>query len=110
MTRGKAQPPKQLMNAVAMESANRAYVQQTLNRLKDIAIGQAPELPNESPSEEKGKLKKAAPKKSASAKKTADKALSAVARTSPKAKKPTGTTKKAASSTPSPEEDKTSTK
>ena len=110
MTRGKAQPPKQLMNAVAMESANRAYVQQTLNRLKDIAIGQAPELPSESPSEEKGKLKKAAPKKSASAKKTADKALSAVARTSPKAKKPTGTTKKAASSTPSPEEDKTSTK
>jgi len=42
--RGKSQPPKQLMNAVAMESANRAYVQQTLNRLKDIAIGQAPDL------------------------------------------------------------------
>jgi hypothetical protein len=33
-----------VMNAVAMESANRAYVQQTLNRLKDIATGQAPEL------------------------------------------------------------------
>ena len=44
MTRGKSQPPKQLMNAVAMESANRAYVQQTLNRLKDIATGEAPEL------------------------------------------------------------------
>jgi len=43
--RGKSQPPKQLMNAVAMESANRAYVQQTLNRLKEIATGQAPELP-----------------------------------------------------------------
>ena len=43
--RGKSKPPKQLMNAVAMESANRAYVQQTLNRLKDIATGQAPELP-----------------------------------------------------------------
>jgi trigger factor len=42
--RGKSQPPKQVMNAVAMESANRAYVQQTLNRLKDIATGQAPEL------------------------------------------------------------------
>jgi trigger factor len=43
--RGKSQPPKQLMNSVAMESANRAYIQQTLNRLKDIATGQAPELP-----------------------------------------------------------------
>ncbi|HEY5157399.1 MAG TPA: hypothetical protein VII93_05485, partial [Anaerolineales bacterium] len=43
--RGKSKPPKQLMNAVAMESANRAYVQQTLNRLKEIATGQAPELP-----------------------------------------------------------------
>jgi trigger factor len=42
--RGKSQPPKQLMNAVAMESANRAYIQQTLTRLKDIAIGQAPDL------------------------------------------------------------------
>ena len=43
--RGKSKPPKQLMNAVAMESANRAYVQQTLNRLKEIATGQALELP-----------------------------------------------------------------
>jgi trigger factor len=43
--RGKSQPPKQVMNAVAMESANRAYVQQTLNRLKEIATGQAPGLP-----------------------------------------------------------------
>jgi trigger factor len=49
--RGKSQPPKQLMNAVAMESANRAYIQQTLNRLKEIANGQAPNL-----SEEKGKM------------------------------------------------------
>jgi len=45
--KGKSQPPKQLMNAVAMESANRAYLQQTLNRLKDIATGNAPELPKE---------------------------------------------------------------
>jgi trigger factor len=44
---GKSQPPKQVMNAVAMESANRAYVQQTLNRLKDIATGQAQELTEE---------------------------------------------------------------
>lgn len=45
--RGKSQPPKQVMNTVAMESANRAYVQQTLNRLKEIATGQAPDLPME---------------------------------------------------------------
>jgi trigger factor len=45
--RGKSQPPKQLMNAVAMESANRAYIQQTLNRLKEIATGQAPNLSEE---------------------------------------------------------------
>jgi len=32
------------MNAVAMESANRAYVHQTLNRFKDIATGVAPEI------------------------------------------------------------------
>jgi trigger factor len=45
--RGKSQPPKQLMNAVAMESANRAYIQQTLNRLKEIANGQALNLSEE---------------------------------------------------------------
>jgi len=45
--RGKSKPPKQLMNSVAMESANRAYIQETLNRLKDIATGQIPELPIE---------------------------------------------------------------
>ncbi len=42
--KGKSQPPKQLMDAVAVESANRAYVQLTLNRLKDIATGHAPDL------------------------------------------------------------------
>jgi trigger factor len=47
--KGKSQPPKQVMNAVAMESANRAYAQQTLNRLKDIATGNAPEIPEEEP-------------------------------------------------------------
>ena len=45
--KGKTQPSKQVMNAVAMESANRAYVQQTLNRLKDIATGVASSLPKE---------------------------------------------------------------
>jgi trigger factor len=63
---GKSQPPKQLMNAVAMESANRAYVQQTLNRLKDIATGQAPELPSEETEKtaQKKSSKAASPKKS----------------------------------------------
>jgi trigger factor len=44
LMRGKSQPPKQMMNNVAMESANRAYIQQTLNRLKEIATGQALDL------------------------------------------------------------------
>jgi len=67
--RGKAQPPKQLMNAVAMESANRAYVQLTLNRLKDIATGQAPELPAEKVTKKKAvkKTSKAASTKSTKA-------------------------------------------
>lgn len=47
--RGKAQPPKQMMNAVAMESANRAYLQQTLERLKLIATGMSPEPAEETP-------------------------------------------------------------
>jgi trigger factor len=38
--RGRAQPPKRVLDAVAMESANRAYIQLTLNRIKDIAAGQ----------------------------------------------------------------------
>jgi trigger factor len=59
--RGKSQPPKQLMNSVAMESANRAYLQQTLNRLKEIATGQAPELTMEE------ETKKPASKKSSKA-------------------------------------------
>jgi trigger factor len=71
---GKSQPPKQLMNAVAMESANRAYVQQTLNRLKDIATGQAPELPEKETKEPASKksTRSSSPKKS----KTAGKAVS----------------------------------
>jgi trigger factor len=70
MTRGKSQPPKQLMNAVAMESANRAYVQLTLNRLKDIATGQAPKIADESIPEEE-KTKKVVAKKSSPSKKAA---------------------------------------
>ena len=82
MTRGKSQPPKQLMNAVAMESANRAYVQQTLNRLKDIANGAAPELIGENAvselitDEQPVAKKPATRKKAAGAKKPASKATS----------------------------------
>jgi trigger factor len=69
MTRGKAQPPQQLMNAVAMESANRAYVQLTLNRLKDIATGNAPEISESTPAANKTKAGKTSSKKSGSTKK-----------------------------------------
>ena len=45
--RGKSQPPKLLVNAVAQESAGRAYIRQTLERLKAIATGTAPDLPSD---------------------------------------------------------------
>lgn len=57
---GKSQPPKRIIDAVAMESANRAYLQQTLKRMKEIASGTA--VPAET------KAKKAAPKTKAKAK------------------------------------------
>jgi trigger factor len=84
--KGKSQPPKQLMNAVAMESANRAYVQLTLNRLKDIAIGQAPELAKaeEIPSK-KATAKKASSKKTAKEKTSAPKAKKAASERKPAA-------------------------
>jgi trigger factor len=108
VTRGKSQPPKQIMNAVAMESANRAYVQQTLNRLKDIATGQAPELTSGTLSENEGKTKKAAVKKSPSAKKPVgdkkpvSKKMTSSVKVSPKAKSPADTSKKIAASAASP--------
>jgi trigger factor len=49
--KGKSQASQQVMNAVAMESANRAYVRQTLDRIKAIALGEAPDL--EAKAEEK---------------------------------------------------------
>lgn len=65
--KGKSQPPKQFMNAVAMESANRAYIQQTLDRIKDIAEGKAPEITLEnksaSPSKKSSKSVKTEGKK-----------------------------------------------
>lgn len=106
MTRGKSQPPKQLMNAVAMESANRAYVQQTLNRLKDIANGAAPELISENAvseliTDEQPVVKKpAARKKAAGTKKPASKAT-------PKAKKEVEEATEVVTPVVSPDEEKT---
>jgi trigger factor len=95
MTRGKSQPPKQLMNAVAMESANRAYVQQTLNRLKDIATGQAPELIVENVSEEETKTGKVISKKPTTRKKAAGEKKPAK-KASPKARRPVENAKQVA--------------
>jgi FKBP-type peptidyl-prolyl cis-trans isomerase (trigger factor) len=67
--RGKSQPPKQLLNAVAMESANRAYLQQTLERIKLIATGEAPDLGADIKAEEP-KAKKSPSKKTSQKKKT----------------------------------------
>jgi trigger factor len=72
--RGKSNPPKRLLDAVAMESANRAITQQTLTRLKEIATGQAgsaaEEKPKRAPASKKvvgaktgGGTKKPTPKK-----------------------------------------------
>lgn len=53
--KGKTQPPQQLMNAVAMESASRAFIRLTLDRMKSIAIGEAPELSAEEKAEKPAK-------------------------------------------------------
>ncbi len=93
--RGKNQPPKQLMNAVAMESANRAYVQQTLDRLKAIATGNAPELQADDKTEaaEAGKPAKKTAKTASKASATAKKAASSKPAASKKGAS-TGTSKK----------------
>lgn len=59
--KGKTQASKQVMNAVAMESANRAYVRQTLDRLKAIAIGEAPDLDAAAKVEEQAEEKAESP-------------------------------------------------
>ncbi|KAF0108749.1 MAG: trigger factor [Anaerolineaceae bacterium] len=93
--RGKAQPTQQMMNAVARESASRAYVRQTLERMKAIATGQAPELPGEEkakkPPKERGQ---AAAKKASGTKKPAAKKPSRE-RGQAAAKKPAAGQKKA---------------
>lgn len=50
-TRGKSAPPKRLQNAIVMESARRAVGQQVLERIKAIALGEAPEIPDDKPEE-----------------------------------------------------------
>jgi len=111
--RGKSQPPKKLMNTVAMESANRAYVQQTLNRLKDIATGLAPELPEDKtkkPASRKSS-KATSPKsnKTAGAKATGGKNATLTA-TSSEARQPAEGTKKPAAAKSSPKGQKTAPK
>ncbi len=75
LMKGKNNPPKRLLDAVAMESANRAITQRTLDRLKEIATGQAGEEPAaeaEKAAGGRGKKTAAGTKKSdASAKKNA---------------------------------------
>lgn len=97
--KGKSQPPKKLLDAVAVESANRAFVQLTLNRLKEIATGQAAELEKpggelanaeQKPSARRSASSKA--KKPASAKKVAVNPKKAAAKT--KTNKPSSSKKK----------------
>ncbi|MCX6034025.1 MAG: hypothetical protein NTV38_03470, partial [Chloroflexi bacterium] len=95
--RGKSQPPKQVMNAVAMESANRAYIQQLLNRLKDIATGKAPELPKKETEETTARKssKAASPKRSKTAgEKAAGENKAALTADSSRSKKPVKSSKK----------------
>ncbi len=106
MTRGKSQPPKQLMNAVAMESANRAYVQQTLNRLKDIANGAAPELIGGNAVSELITDEQPAAKKPATRKKTAGTKKPA-SKATPKVKKEVEDAIVVATPDVSPDEEKT---
>jgi trigger factor len=80
MTRGKSQPPKQVMNAVAMESANRAYVQLTLNRLREIATGQAPLLAQDMESSGEDSLEKVGRNTKITTKKTTSKKNDAIKR------------------------------
>jgi trigger factor len=72
--KGKSKPPKQLLEAMTMESANRAYIQQTLERLKSIAIGQADEhLVQSGKNEAKNSEKKKSTQNKASNQKPANK-------------------------------------
>jgi len=69
--RGKNTPPKRLQDAITMESAGRAITQQTLVRLKEIALGQAPEIPAEEAEEKNKVVARSATKKQPTKKKAA---------------------------------------
>ena len=87
--RGRSTPPKKLQEAITMEAAGRAITQQTLARLKDIALGLAPELPIAT--EEKPKKKKATAAAQAAGTKTSEAKTSqgeAKPRRKPPAEKP----------------------
>ena len=58
----KKNPSKKLMESIAMESASRAMIRQTLDRLKLIALGEAPEI-SDQPSEKKSPSKRKPKKK-----------------------------------------------
>jgi trigger factor len=93
MRGSKGQPPKRVLDAVAMESANRAYIQQTLTRLKEIAIGQAPEL---AAAEEEKEIKKPSAKKPAAKKSSGTKKAATAKKPAEGQKKPAAARKPAA--------------
>jgi trigger factor len=94
--KGKSQPPKKLLDAVAVESANRAFVQLTLNRLKEIATGTAPDL--ETPAEEAAEAEPKSKQKPATKKAPVKKTPTAKAK-KPAAEKATTAVKKAPAKT-----------
>jgi hypothetical protein len=59
----KNKPSQKLIESIAMESASRAMIQLTLDRLKLIAIGEAPEITVPEITEVAPKLKTAAKRK-----------------------------------------------
>jgi trigger factor len=92
--RGKSNPPKRLMDAVAMESANRAITQQTLTRLKEIATGQAGGEAVEKPKKTAAGKKSTGTKPAGAARKSPAKKSSARSpATRPAAKKPAASSK-----------------
>ncbi len=99
LMRGKSKPSRQLVDALARQSFDRAVVEQTLARLKEIASGEAPEAPVE----EKQAAETEKPvRKSGGAKKAAGEKKSPAGRTgggsAGEAKKPAAARKKTPSS------------
>jgi trigger factor len=91
--RGKSTPPKKLQEAITMESAGRAITQQTLARLKDIALGLASELPVEEAEEKPKVVAHSATKKQPAKKKAATAAAKAAGTKTSEAKASKGEAK-----------------